>query len=64
VSDQPVTLAEVERLIATGVSVDTAEPLIDRLPVDSEEKSALWLRAWCKESRQEERRAVPGLYLG
>jgi hypothetical protein len=36
----------VETLIAHGARLDEIEEHIDELPLDGEERSALWLLAW------------------
>jgi hypothetical protein len=59
------TLDEIDRLIDEGTAVESIATLIDQLPVDPQEKIALWLRAW---SRDRQRRSAPerppGVYLG
>ncbi|MEA2197016.1 MAG: hypothetical protein QOJ25_1067 [Solirubrobacteraceae bacterium] len=38
----------VEALIAEGTPLDEIEERIDELPLDAEQRSALWLLAWVK----------------
>jgi hypothetical protein len=59
-----VTVDEIERLIAEGAGVDALENLIDSLPIEPDQKAALWLRAWSLSQRRPGRVPVPGLYLG
>jgi hypothetical protein len=46
----------VETLIAEGAPLDQIEARIDELPLDREERSALWLLAWVKATNPAARR--------
>jgi hypothetical protein len=58
------TYEEIGRLIEEGITPRSLKTLIDGLPIEPDEKAALWLRAWSEAHRRALRRAVPGLYLG
>jgi hypothetical protein len=46
----------VEALIAEGAPLDQIEARIDELPLDREERSALWLLAWVNATNPAARR--------
>jgi phage-related baseplate assembly protein len=48
----------VETMIAGGARLDQIEAHIDELPLDSEERSALWLLAWAAETNSAIRRRI------
>jgi hypothetical protein len=51
----------VENLIAQGVPLDQIEERIHELPLDGEQRSALWLIAWVTVTNPAtRRRLVPG----
>ena len=37
---------EVEVMLSYGCALSTIEPVVDRLPLDDDGRSALWLFAW------------------
>jgi hypothetical protein len=45
-------------MIAGGARLDQIEAHIDELPLDSEERSALWLLAWAAETNSAIRRRI------
>ncbi|HWF49791.1 MAG TPA: hypothetical protein VG294_04010 [Solirubrobacteraceae bacterium] len=54
----------VETMIARGARLDQIEAHIDALPLDSEERSTLWLLAWAAETNSAiHRRIVVGDYV-
>jgi hypothetical protein len=59
------TLDEINRLIDEGTAVESIATLIDQLPVDPQEKTALWLRAWSRaRQRPPAPERPPGVHLG
>lgn len=58
------TLEEIERLIGEGATAQALKTLIEGLPIEPDQKAALWLHAWSETSRRARRHGVPGLYLG
>jgi hypothetical protein len=48
----------VETMIAGGARLDQIEAHIDELPLDSEERSTLWLLAWAAETNSAIRRRI------
>jgi hypothetical protein len=57
-----MTLEQIERLIDEGAHVVAVEPLIDSLAIEPDEKSALWLRAWCQHERHHKPQPLAGAY--
>jgi hypothetical protein len=66
VTVQPLrTLNEIERLIDEGAAMESIATLIHQLPVDPQEKTALWIRAWSRSRRRQPAGDhPPGVYLG
>jgi hypothetical protein len=59
-----VSVQEVRRMIDDGVGVERLEKLIERLELDPDEESALWMAAWSNRGLGSRGQSVPGLYLG
>ncbi len=57
-----INVEAVERLIDSGAGVGAVERLIDRLELDAEQKSALWLRAWSEAGLDHPRESAPRQY--
>ena len=65
----PVTLREIERLVATGATPASVGVLINGLELEPGQKAALWLHYWGESHRRRVARAsdpqpVPGLFWG
>jgi hypothetical protein len=62
---QDLSVEDVRRMIADGISVDRLEKVIELLQLDPDDEAALWLGAWSNRDRSDRRAAtIPGLYLG
>lgn len=48
----------VEAMVEEGVPFEQIETSIERMPLGSEQKSALWLYAWAEQPRATRRRVV------
>ncbi|HWE14305.1 MAG TPA: hypothetical protein VG365_12365 [Solirubrobacteraceae bacterium] len=54
VTDDPET--EVKAMIAGGIRIDQVEDYIDKLAMDDDRRSALWLLAWAQATNPAVRR--------
>ncbi|HEX8745401.1 MAG TPA: hypothetical protein VF712_19910 [Thermoleophilaceae bacterium] len=44
---------EVEVMLASGCGLETIEQVVDRLPLDADDRAALWLFAWAADGTEE-----------
>jgi hypothetical protein len=59
-----VGVAEIDAMMAAGVSFERIETEIERLHAHDDVKSALWLYAWTESDRATRRRAVAEIIAG